>query len=351
MDATQMAAQLGLSIGIDEPCQTAFAAVTRERFWDGPDPYDPSSGGLLKAEGGEVVSTASMPFAMAQILLAAELRDGMRVMEAGAGSGYMAAILAVRLGQENVVTVESDPDMAQLAADNLKAVGLGRVRVVAGDALTGVPGERFDAILGSFSVTGVPAAWLAQCSTGRIVAPWATRWTCRTDNPKVWAAAVLDVRDGTASGRFYPNNRFMQAHSQRFEPIAEPPARLSTAPLSTGPRLRFGAVTGKFHPAAAFYTGLVLPDVGYRIDEGVMTVSDGTSWARVTNDEIAMHTQALQAGPRQLWAEIQQAHIRWCALRHPSIDRFGLTAGASGGVEYWLDVPTQPAGEPGSGSA
>ena len=40
---------------------------------------------------------------------------------------------------------------------------------------------------------------------------------------KVSAAAVLDVSDGAASGRFYPNlRRFMQAHSQPFDPIQAP---------------------------------------------------------------------------------------------------------------------------------
>src|ERR1051326_3251917 len=231
---------------IDRPSWAAFAKVPREVFWTGPDTYDPSSGGLLKSEDGQVVSTASMPFAMAQILLAADLRDGMTVMELGAGSGYMAAVLAERLGHDKVVTVEADADMAELAAKRLDAAGFGDVAVVTGDGLEGLPGRRFDAILASFSVTGIPAAWIQQCPTGRIVPPWATRWTCRNTDPKVWAAAVLDVRDRTASGRFYPNLRFMQAHSQWFNTIT-PPADFTEARYSTGPRLRPGAVIGKFH--------------------------------------------------------------------------------------------------------
>lgn len=340
MDAQRMADQLALSIGIDEACQTAFAKVPRELFWAGPDPYDPSSGGLLKSADNVVISTASMPFAMAQIMLAAELRDGMRVMELGAGSGYMAAILAERLGQGNVVTIEADAEMVGMAAKNLAAAGFGDVEVVTGDGLDGLPGRQFDAILASFSVTGIPPAWLQQCPGGRIVAPWATRWTSHNTDPKVSAAAVLNVRDGAASGRFYPNLRFMQAHAQRFDRI---PALTNpgSSRYSIGPRLRPGAVIGKFHPAAAFYLGLVLSGVGYRMDDGVITVCDDTSWARAVGDEAMMRTEVLQAGPRDLWTELQTAYTGWCAMRHPSIDRFGVSVDTAGRHRYWLDDPSQ----------
>lgn len=340
MNAEQMAAQLALSIGIDEAGRAAFAKVPREVFWSGPDPYDPSSGGLLKTEDDQIISTASMPFAMAQIMLAAQLRDGMTVMELGAGSGYMAAVLAERLEQSNVVTVEADPDMAQLAAKNLDAAGYGDVEVVTGDGLQGLPGRRFDAILASFSVTGIPAAWIQQCPAGRIVAPWATRWTFHNSDPKVWAAAVLDVSDSAAVGRFYPNNRFMQAHAQSFTPVTVP-NDTAGGRYSTGPRLRPGAVTGKFHPAAAFYLGLALPGVGYRMKDGVIIVGDDTSWARAVGDEAGMRTEAWQFGPRNLWSEVESAYTRWCAMRHPSADRFGLTADGEK-VGYWLDHPNQP---------
>lgn len=340
MTPEQMAAQIALSIGIDEPCARAFATVRREVFWPGPNPYDPTSGGLLKsADDGTVISTASQPFAMAQVLLAAGLCDGMRVMELGAGSGYMAAVLAERLGQDNVVTVEADHDMADVARENLTTAGYSGVEVVTGDGLDGLPGRRFDAVVASFSVTGVPASWIEQCPAGRIVAPWAARWTSGSYNPKASAAAVLDVRNRVASGRFYPDLRFMQAHAQRFDPI-KAPIDVTWARYSAGPRLRPGAVIGKFHPAAAFYLGLVLSGVGYRMDDGVITVSDGTSWARAVGDESEMRTEAWQFGPRDLWFEIQAAYTRWCAMRHPSIDRFGLTADGEK-VEYWLDYPDQ----------
>ena len=51
-------------------------------------------------------------------------------------------------------------------------------------------------------------------------------------------------------------------------------------------------------------------------------------------------------GPRRLWTETGRPHTRRCSLRHPSIDRFGLTAQDSGTVAYWFDDPTRPVGGP-----
>ncbi|MBI0326105.1 protein-L-isoaspartate O-methyltransferase family protein [Burkholderia plantarii] len=87
------------------------------------------------------------------------------VLEIGAGSGYMAALLAHR-GQ-HVVTVDIDPDLVQFAADNLRNNGVTNAEVVLGDAARGLP-ERgpYDVICVSGGLPVVPQELLEQLKVG-----------------------------------------------------------------------------------------------------------------------------------------------------------------------------------------
>ena len=88
-----------------------------------------------------------------------------RALEVGAGSGYMAALLAHRA--QHVTTLEVDPDLARLAADNLKKAWISNVTVLNADASRVVPeGGPFDAIVLSGSVAELPRMLLAQLKDG-----------------------------------------------------------------------------------------------------------------------------------------------------------------------------------------
>lgn len=67
------------------------------------------------------------------------LREGMRVLELGAGVGYVASICAGVAGAGNVVTVEANPAMLPVIRANLDRNGHQATRLVHG-AVTG-PGE------------------------------------------------------------------------------------------------------------------------------------------------------------------------------------------------------------------
>jgi protein-L-isoaspartate(D-aspartate) O-methyltransferase len=92
------------------------------------------------------------------------------VLEVGAGSGYMAALLAARA--QHVVTLEIDPDLADMARRNLQHAGVRNVEVRQADGARGLPGEGpFDVIMLSGSVAEVPPALLSQLKIGgRLVA-------------------------------------------------------------------------------------------------------------------------------------------------------------------------------------
>ena len=93
-----------------------------------------------------------------------------RVLEVGAGSGYMAALLAHR--SQHVTTLEIDPELARLATDNLRRAWVMNVDVLNADASRSPPVDGpFDVIVMSGSVAEVPTLLLAQLKVGgRLVA-------------------------------------------------------------------------------------------------------------------------------------------------------------------------------------
>jgi protein-L-isoaspartate O-methyltransferase len=63
-----------------------------------------------------------------------------RVFEAGAGTGWNAALLATLAGSSgHVATIDIDPEISAQAAANLERAGFPGVRVATGDAGLGVP--------------------------------------------------------------------------------------------------------------------------------------------------------------------------------------------------------------------
>ncbi|WP_318203507.1 methyltransferase domain-containing protein [Streptomyces sp. SCL15-4] len=148
---------------------------------------------------GELVSSSSQPSLMARMLVALRVEDGHRVLEVGAGTGYNAALLARRLGADDLVTtVDLEPEITESARRHLAAAGF-RPVVVTGDGARGVPEHApFDRIIATCELCTVPRAWLAQCRPGgRVLAPLAT------------GLLALTVRDaGHAEGRFLPGAVF-----------------------------------------------------------------------------------------------------------------------------------------------
>jgi protein-L-isoaspartate(D-aspartate) O-methyltransferase len=87
-----------------------------------------------------------------------------RVLEIGAGSGYMAALLAQLADQ--VVSLEIEPELAAMAQDNLQRAGVRNAAVRVGDGSEPIPDGPFDVILLSGSVASVPQELLALLREG-----------------------------------------------------------------------------------------------------------------------------------------------------------------------------------------
>ncbi|NBM15573.1 methyltransferase domain-containing protein [Streptomyces sp. GC420] len=130
---------------------------------------------LTRLRDGEQIVTSSQPSLMTRMLEALEARDGQKVLEIGAGTGYNAALLCHRLGERRVTTVDLDPAITESAGSHLAAAGY-RPAVVTGDGVLGVPSRApYDRIVATCAVPSVPPAWLAQCRPGGFVlAPLST---------------------------------------------------------------------------------------------------------------------------------------------------------------------------------
>ena len=110
------------------------------------------------------------PKVEARLLQGLNLARHERVLEVGAGSGHMAALLAHQAQQ--VITLEIRPALAAMAAANLHRAGIVNASVREADGAHGLAGEApFDAIVLSGSVAEVPQALLDQLKPGgRLIA-------------------------------------------------------------------------------------------------------------------------------------------------------------------------------------
>jgi protein-L-isoaspartate(D-aspartate) O-methyltransferase len=155
--------------GIRDPrVVAAFRAVPRARF------VPPAAVELayldqpIQIPHGQVTTQPSL---VARMVEALGLTGTERVLEVGTGLGFQAAILALLAHQ--VVSVERFADLAEQARANLRAAGLGRVTVVAGDGTLGVPEHApYQAIVVAAAAPRVPAPLVEQLAPGgRLVHP------------------------------------------------------------------------------------------------------------------------------------------------------------------------------------
>jgi len=115
--------------------------------------------------GGAAGACMLSPRVEAHALQALEMKKHERVLEVGAGSGYMAALLGVHA--DHVWSVEIDPRLAEIARENLRRAGVSNVTVEVGDGLAGLAANApYDVIMLSGAVSAVPRVLLEQIKPG-----------------------------------------------------------------------------------------------------------------------------------------------------------------------------------------
>jgi protein-L-isoaspartate O-methyltransferase len=288
---------------------------------------------------GRLVSSCSQPSLVAAMLEALGTEHGHRVLEIGTGSGYNAALLAHRLGADAVTTVELDRDITRGARAHLAAAGYpargpvaspagrGGIVVVTGDGAEGCAARApFDRIIGTCELPFVPPEWLRQCRPGGLVLA-----------PYGGGMAALGVTGpGHAQGRFLPTPAY-------FVSLRGAAAAARPTPEAIGPQeqVRTTEVLPTVLASDLFHFLLTLRagelDVRWAFGGrgACLTAPDGSA-ARCDRDGTV-----LLAGPRDLWALVEEAYELWQHERRPARDRFGLTV--EGGRQWtWLDDPDGP---------
>ncbi|MEV7024310.1 methyltransferase domain-containing protein [Kitasatospora sp. NPDC093558] len=295
--------------------------------------------------GTTPTSSNSMPTMVVSMLRDLNVRPGDRVLEIGTGTGWNAGLLAHRLGDPNVVTVEFDPEVARSARENLRRAGL-EPTVIEGDGRDGwAAGSPYDRVIATCSLLDIPPAWLEQTVPGGvIVAPFGTEY----GGEQIVRLTVSD--DGTsASGGFTGGSAFMRLRQQRTErppfdeylhgiawPADGVKSTTTLSPWDTGTWFQ------------QFVIGLGVPGVFWRAERyenDAYTLwlysRDRQSLASADYERDRTEYEVYQSGPRRLWDEVEAAYRWWAGQGRPGNERFGLTITPQGQTA-WLDSPDNP---------
>ncbi len=369
MDLDEAHARLVAEIDTTPEIRGAFAAHPRHRFipdviW--PDPtglplirsqkphawartvYTDDAVTTQANDGGAgtvntPTSSSSAPQVMADMIEAAGLGPGMRVLEVGAGTGWNAAVLCELVGARGrVTTVEIDPGVAEHAERALSGTS---ARVVTG-TLHDAPGS-YDAVLVTCSMNRIPAELAGFLAPGAAaVLPW-------SPDPQSHSTPVVAVRarGGRLTGDFVREGSFMRSRDQR--PPAERFPGLGAAPDTVA---AFEATSDEVIDSGAM-TPLMLMLPGVRLGVG-MRPFDGTprrivylgapdgSWAYLWPDGALT-----MGGPSAIADRFTVAFQLLSRVGFPGLTAFRLDAdpgrgvyrvGAEG-IGEWVHGPGRPA--------
>lgn len=263
--------------------------------------------------GGQVTSSSSAPELMAAMLDALRVEPGMDVLEIGTGTGYNAAILCHRLGDNHVTTVDTDPQLVDLARQRLADLGY-RPSSATANAVVEVPGGPYDRIIATVGVRRVPHVWLTVAKPGGLVL--ANLYSDLASN----AIFALTVHgDGTASGPAPIGGTFMPTRDNIM------PFGFTLYDGADGTRAKTqlpGDVLGDFGPFYLF-ASLILRDVQIHH----FTTSSGNRPGLVGRDRswaYELNGVAIHGGPRNLWSDLEKIHDLWQRYGRPGREQLGL---------------------------
>lgn len=276
---------------------------------------------------GIATSSNSQPSMVARMLGLLQVQDGHRVLEIGTASGYVAALLSERLGQDHVYSIEIDPALADQAAGALANSGY-QPNLRCGDGEQPWPGMGpVDRLISTCALRYIPHALVRQVRPGGIIVAPLDR--------DFWSGALVQLyvqADGAAVGTFCGGASYMPMRSHRTavpHTVDGETGRARGAGLDPAQVLSLGF---------ALYAGARLP--GVRLTHAA-TAAGAQVWAsREDGSAVTAATgeDVWQYGPGHLWDEIEQAWMEYAALGHPDAEQFGLTV-TDRQHQVWLRDP------------
>ncbi|MFJ9417608.1 methyltransferase [Streptomyces sp. NPDC101227] len=277
---------------------------------------------------GIATSSNSMPSMVARQLSALDIRPGHHVLEIGTATGYVAALLCRRVGEENVFSVEIDGVLGDQAQANLEGEGLRPTLRVTDGSMGLADHAPYDRILSTCALREVP-----QCLAGQLV-PGGVLVAPMT-NVFYGGATVRLVREdnGELVGRFFHGASYMPMRSHRLEKLAPPDT-------TTARRRETDLEPERLYPLGfALYGSARLP--GVRMTHGFHQ-DVRTVWLQAEDGSAAVASGGTVTvyGPRDLWTEAEEIEAEYAALGSPDNQAFGLKV-TPHGQHLWLHAPTQ----------
>jgi protein-L-isoaspartate(D-aspartate) O-methyltransferase len=154
--------QIRVNAVTDQAVLEAFLAVPRERFVPPPVQRIAYVDERLALGGGRWLLP---PMVLARLIQLAEIGKDDIVLDIGCGTGYAAAVLA-RLARQ-VIAIDSDRPLVELAVARLRELGAGNVLAVEAPLAEGYPTRApYDAILIEGGAACVPEAVGRQLAEG-----------------------------------------------------------------------------------------------------------------------------------------------------------------------------------------
>ncbi|GGZ95129.1 ATP-grasp peptide maturase system methyltransferase [Streptomyces echinoruber] len=283
---------------------------------------------------GVPTSSSTTPITVVDMIESLDVEDGHHVLEIGTGTGYSSALMCHRLGEDNVTTVEVDPDVAARADAALEAAGFS-TWTVTGDGLLGHPHRApYDRVVATCAVRRIPYTWIRQTKPGGIVLATIGSWPYGTGLAKVTVG-----EDGTAEGQIISRSSFMQARSQAVVPLAGDLSARTAFADSERTTLLPPTLLDEWMPA--FLAQLTAPDahlVRATTSEGLglryLFAPERESFAEFTPDGDGWTVR--QGGPAALWDTIEKSLAAWRDAGSPDITEVRLQI-TDRSHTYWIE--------------
>jgi protein-L-isoaspartate(D-aspartate) O-methyltransferase len=283
------------------------------------------------------VSSSTKPDLMVRMLETLDIRDGQRILEIGTGTGYNAALLAHRLGDDNVFSIDIDPELVNTARQRLAHIGH-HPHLAVHDGADGWPQHApYHRIIATCGVRQIPWTWYDQLTPdGQLLVDF---------KPHGGNLVLLEKKADRLEGRFtarYAAFMVMRQHDDHDKP--SPPWQPEISPG----RHRL-TVTPVEPPSIVGFLRSVISTTplrrGYIFDNQTrqptaikLTAADG-SCCEVDLFPDRNGTRAVrEGGPTPLWAEIERVYQQWHDWGEPGWDRVGLTVRPQTWT-VWLDEP------------
>ncbi|MEV2215405.1 ATP-grasp peptide maturase system methyltransferase [Streptomyces sp. NPDC050997] len=267
---------------------------------------------------GVPTSSSTTPVTVVGMIEGLEVEEGQTVLEIGTGTGYSTALMCNRLGEDNVTTVEVDPEVAARADAALEEAGFS-TWTVTGDGLLGHPARAsYDRVIATCAVRRIPYTWVRQTKPGGIILATIGSWPYGTG-----LAKVTVNEDGSAEGRIIGRSSFMQARSQAVVPLAGDLSARTAYPDTERPTKVTPVLLLEWMPA--FLAQLAAPGAQFvraTDNEGESSLylfdPERESFAAFTEE--ASRWTVRQGGPVALWDDVEQALLDWAEAGQPDLN-------------------------------